>query len=271
MTVSPVPTLDAGAAQGYAEAYGPSAQNFASQNGMVYNPYTQEFGADPRLAYEYAQDPHYQAAVAQAQNAAKEASLATQGEQMGYRGADNSIPGAGATYGDLISGGYKAVAPEQAQQATQSNNYLTQIQQLQTLATQLNPKGSNPVTEEMKKLMGKIGLDTNAQQYEQLRSQLPAALQGSIPDIGSSYDTTNAAYSTLLHDLSAQQAAQSPVQQPSYNVPQASQRPVGAYSLGAIGGAPQSGIRDAYSSSAPGMSSPGQLGANAYSSQLGGR
>ena len=271
MTVSPVPTLDAGAAQGYAEAYGPSAQNFASQNGMVYNPYTQEFGADPRLAFKYAQDPHYQAAVAEAQNAAKKASLLTPGEQMGYRGADNSIPGADATYQSLIDGGYKAVAPEQAQQATQSNNYMSQIQQLQTLAQKLNPQGSNPITGEIKKLMGKVGLDTDAQQYEQLKGQLPASMQGSIPVIGSSFDTTNAAYSTLLHNLAAQQAAQSPVQQPSYNVPQAAQRPVGAYSLGAIGGAPQSGIRDAYSSSAPGMSSPGQLGANAYSGQLGGR
>ena len=272
MTVSPTPQIDPAALQSYAENYGPSAQNFASQNGMVFNPYTSTFETDPRLAFKYAQDPHYQAAVAEAQNEAKKASLLTPGEQMGYRGADNSIPGAGATYGDLISGGYKAVDPSQAQQATQSNNYLSQIQQLQTLATQLNPKGSNPMTGEIKKLMGKMGLDTNAQQYEALRAQLPASLQGSIPEIGSSYDTTNAAYSTLLHNLASQQASQSPVQQPAYNVPQPQQQaqsPVGAYSLGAIGGSPQSGIRDAYSSSAPGMSSPGQLGANAYAGQLG--
>lgn len=271
MQVSAVPGIDAGAAQGYAQAYGPSAQNFASKNGLIFNPFTQGFEADPRLAYEYAQDAHYQQTVAQARNAATNATLTTPAEQLMYRNGTNATPGPGATYGSLAQGGYQAVSPDQALGAQQTGGVRSQIQQLQTLASRLNGAGSNKLSGMLKQYIGgTLGLDPDVQLYDKLKSQLPASMQAAIPEIGTSQQATMSAYSALLHNLTAQQYVQSPTQTQvptSYAQP----TPVGSYSLGAIGNSPQPAVQDAYGATEPPNLTPGAMGANAYQSQFGGQ
>lgn len=196
------PSIDIGDIRNFAQAYKDMATQFGSQYGLVLNPTTGEYVNNPNFV------PTTGAATAQQDNIKMLASVVPTTDLMNYRDPSGNTPTIGMTYQDLKNGGYSAVSPTQQASVVQGNQATTAVQNAEQLGTSIANDTSNPVLGFLRglisKVTGPLGLDPQAQAYQQAIQQVPAQYQGALPtvgQIGTNPGGTQSAFNSILQQV----------------------------------------------------------------------
>lgn len=285
MDISPINPIEASAAVNFAPAYQGAANEFGKNIGLVYNPFTKTFDANPnflnpvqaqalqtaQLEYRKESDPAFAAGLA---NQGLEASIITPGSEENFRDPQTgAIPQPGTTYGGLAQGGYSNIPQGNNQAATSLYSQAKLILDAQKEYLKANP---NLVEGNVNKILAKLGMGPGVS-YANTLSALGAAGVG-LPDLGTSPTEANKIFSQKLIQIAMQETGFNGQPQPNPMVPQDSQpqqqvpqsppqpniNPAALNPLSPTSSNP-------YDTTQNQVANPAQLGANAHTSVFGGQ
>lgn len=248
------PSIDIGDIRNFAQAYKDMATQFGAQNGLVLNPTTGEYVSNPNFV------PATGAATAQQQNIQLQDSIVPTADLMNYRDQAGNTPTFGMTYGQLTANGFNPVSPAQQGAVVQGNQAATAVQNAEQLGTSIANDTSNPVLGFLRglisKVTGPLGLDPQAQAYQQAVQQVPGQYQGALPtvgQIGTNPGGTQSAFNSILQQVGLGRAGVTQTQP----IPQVQ--------------VPQSPNTNPYTSTAPGPVNPGSYGQTAFETMKAGQ